>query len=146
MISRIKKVILLSLSVIMTLGLLCFSAQASTASSSSTTSGFYNLYLYLGAYGAVDRTNDRAKPTNAQFADVEELLVTTQYSGGVWLRVRDSATGNAATNSSQVYYHDSWWRPGYLSGYGMKDKEYYIRGQTSSASAYDASVTAKWIP
>lgn len=146
MMSRIKKVILLSLSVIMTLGLLCFSAQASTASSSSTTSGFYNLYLYLGAYGAVDRTNDRVKPTNARFADVEELLVTTQYTGGVWLRVRDSATHNAATNSSQVYYHDSWWRPGYLSGYGIKNKKYYVKGQTPSSCAYDASVTAKWIP
>ena len=114
--------------------------------SSSTTSGFYNLYLYLGAYGAVDRTNDRVKPTNARFADVEELLVTTQYTGGVWLRVRDSATGNAATNVSLLYYHDSWWRPSYLSGYGVKGRSYYVKGQTQSSSSYDASVTAKWIP
>lgn len=143
--SKFKKIFLLVIAAIMTVSLLCFGAQAS-ATSSTGIRGYNQLYLYLAAYGAVDRTYDRVKPGSSAFADVEELLVTTQYTGGVWLRVRDSATGNAATNASQVYSYDSWWRPGYFSGYGVQGKSYYVKGQTSCSSAYDASVTAIWIP
>lgn len=142
--SKHKKAILLLLAIVMMFSLLGIGVSAATTTTAAASS-YHNLYLYLAPYGATDRSLDREKTVATSYADVEELLITTEYTGGVWLRVRDSS-GAAATNSSQLYYYDSWWRPGYLSGYGTVGREYYIKGQTSSASAYDASVTAIWCP
>lgn len=143
--TRLKKAILLLLAAVMTLTLLSAGVSAATTPSASSPE-FFRLYLYLKPYGASDVSLDRLKSANYSFVDVEELLVTTQYTDGVWLRVRDSQTYAAATYAGQIYYHDSWWRPGYLSGYGIVGHEYYIKGQTSSSSAYDASVTGYWRP
>jgi len=140
-----KKVFLLLLAAVMTLTLLSVGVSAATTPSASSP-GFYRLYLYLDKYGATDVSMDRTKSSSSDFADVEELLVTTQYSGGVWLRVRDSSSYAAATYAGQIYSYDSWWRPTYLSGYGIVGDDYYIKGQTSSSSAYDASVTGYWLP
>lgn len=140
-----KKTFLILLVAVMMLTLLGVGANAATSSDVSTPTA-YRLYLYLSPYGATDVSQDRLKIYSSRFVDVEELLVTTEYPDGVWLRVRDSETYAAATYAGQVYYHDSWWRPSYLSGYGIVGNEYYIKGQTASSSAYDASVTAYWIP
>lgn len=143
--TKLKKALLLLMAAVMTFTLLSVGASAATTPSASMP-GFYKLYLYLASYGATDITLNREKSDSSNYVDVEELLVTTEYTGGVWLRVRDGSTNAAATNAGQIFYYDSWWRPAYLSGYGIVKNEYYIKGQTSSSSAYDASVTGYWRP
>lgn len=139
-----RKIALFIILAIMICTLCCVNVSANTAS--NTDVGVYRLNLLLAYGGGTDRSLDRQKMNSMSFVDMEELMIATLNDDGIYLRVRDSNTNAYATAVGHLFYYDSWWRPNYLSGYGIEYNYYYVKGQTPSNSVYSAVVDAYWRP
>ncbi len=139
-----KKTALFLVIAIMMCTLICVNASAETSANSD--SGFYRMMLLMAYDGGTDQTLNRTKVIANSFVDVEELMIATYNTEGIYLRVRDGSTGAYATAAGNLHTYDSWWRPTYNSGYGVTGHTYYVKGQTPSGSMYSAAVDAYWCP
>ena len=122
-------------------------ATAQTKSVRNDFSGWHRMYLLLHANGSPkDDTLNKTKLYSNRFVSIEEVTITTAGTLPLYLRVRDGKTKAAATDGLPLQVYESHWRANYLPGSGVVNRTYFVRGQTSSASPYSASMTGCWMP
>lgn len=120
-------------------------ASVGTISKAGTA---YSYDFFMNGKGGADRSNDRKKSESGKaYVKISSIATSAAPTMLLTMRVRLSQNDAKATETSNFAKTDRGGRYlSYRSGYGSRNKNYYLKMQTNSNASQCAWVDGTWRP